>query len=675
MLVRVAGGEIKCNTMNPGKRGLLHNPAHSAAGAGSVHADLPSTIAGAINFMQIKELETAARHRLILAEQVRAIYRSIYTVVVAHLLSAALLLIVLSGSLSQTLMLGWFLFVCAVLGVCLWWYRQYDSTPQDAAASPLWARRRVIIGIGFGVAWGFAGAVLFPANDMAGQALLTTVMLGITAASLISSAPYLPANYAIVIPMLLPLIVRTAMVGGMQHWITATLLVMFMVFVLNGAWVINRNLVESLRTRFKNIDLIDALTVQKAEAEKARQEAETANQGKSRLVEELTEQKARAEKARQTAEAANQAKSRFLAAASHDLRQPLHALGLFAGALTEKIQYPEVRHIVNNINASVEALEALFNELLDISKLDAGIIEPNMCHFSIAATLQRLHTEYSPRAEQKALEFRVRPCDAMVRSDPMLLERILRNLVSNAIRYTQTGAVLLVCRKRGNRLRIEVRDSGIGIPPEQRDKIFEEFYQLGNPERDRNKGLGLGLAIVKRLEQLLGYKVDVKSALCKGSLFSVEVPLGERMAAQPALQEVGGRASYNFDSELVVVVDDEMAVRESVQILLELWGCEVIAAGSTEEAQELLRNSRPPSLIIADYRLRGNATGIEAIQSIQTMFRANIPGVLITGDTGPERLREAKASGYQLVHKPVAPAKLRSILNLILRRGNSNGPD
>ena len=228
----------------------------------------------------------------------------------------------------------------------------------------------------------------------------------------------------------------------------------------------------------------------------------------------------------------------------------------------------------------------------------------------------------------------------------------------------------MVCRRRGRHLRVEVRDSGIGIPPEQREKIFEEFYQLGNPERDRNKGLGLGLAIVKRLERLLGCTVDFQSAPGRGSLFSVEIPLGERVAAQPALQEIGGRASYNFSGELVLVVDDELAVRESVQILLELWGCEVLTAGSTEEALQALKDSRPPNLIIADYRLRGNATGIEAIQSIQALFRTNIPGVLITGDTGPDRLREAKSSGYQLAHKPVAPAKLRALLNLILRRGN-----
>lgn len=614
--------------------------------------------------------DRTTREQRILAEQVRAIYRPTYSIVVAHALAAGLLLIVLSASLSHALMLGWAAFMGAVLATYLWWYHQYNRTARHAGTGVVWARRRVIVGLGLGVAWGFAGAVLFPLGDIPGQALLSMVIVGIAAGSLASSASYLPANYAMVIPMLVPLTIRTALVGGPQHLITALLLLIALGFILSGARIINRILVDSLRIRFENMDLVDALTAQKAEAEKARLEAEAAHLAKSHLVEALTEQKARAEKARQTAEAANQAKSRFLAAASHDLRQPLHALGLFAGALTEKIQYPEVRYIVNNINASVEALEALFNELLDISKLDAGIIEPNMCHYSIGGTLQRLQTDYQPRAAGKGLKFRIRPSDQTVRSDPILLERILRNLVANAVRYTNSGGVLVVCRRRGRQLRVEVRDSGIGIPEEQREKIFEEFYQLGNPERDRNKGLGLGLAIVKRLEHLLGCKVDFQSAPRRGSLFSVEIPLGERVAAQPALQEIGGRAPYNFSGELVLVVDDELAVRESVQILLELWGCEVLTAGSTEEALQALKDSRPPNLIIADYRLRGNATGIEAIQSIQALFRTNIPGVLITGDTGPDRLREAKSSGYQLAHKPVAPAKLRALLNLILRRGN-----
>jgi signal transduction histidine kinase len=613
--------------------------------------------------------DNVARNQLILAEQVRAIYRPTYSVVAAHALAALLLLMALSVSLNLTLMLGWFVSVCAVLALYLWWYHQYSKAPPEPAASPLWARRRVIVGYGFGIVWGFAGAVLFPEDNMAGQVFLSMVVLGLAAASQTSSGPYLPANNAIVIPILAVLIARTAWVGDSQHIITAIALTVYMMFVLYSARTINRILVDSLHTRFENMDLIEALTVRQAEADKARRDAEAANLAKSRLVEELTEQKARAEKARQTAEAANQAKSRFLAAASHDLRQPLHALGLFAGALNEKISHPEARHIVNNINASVEALEALFNELLDISKLDAGIIEPNMCHFSMQGTLQRLQTDYQPRAEQKGLRLRIRQSEAMVRSDPMLLERILRNLVSNAVQYTQTGSVLVACRRRGTHLRVEVRDSGMGIPAEQREKIFEEFYQIGNPERDRNKGLGLGLAIVKRLERLLGCKVDLKSAPGRGSIFGLEIPLGERLAAQPALPATGERTGQTFGDATVLVVDDELAVRESVQILLELWGCEVLTAGSTEEAIELLKDAPPPNLIIADYRLRSNATGIEAIQSIQAKFRANIPGVLITGDTGPERLREAKASGFQLVHKPVAPAKLRAILNLVLRRG------
>ena len=612
-----------------------------------------------------------ARGQLILLEQVRAAYRQGYALL-SHGLAAILLLTVLWGSLGRALMLGWFIFIGGVLTLYVRWYRAFNRLAPGPQESAPWARRRLIINAALGIGWAFAGLVLFPADDLAGQALLTMVMVGISAGSLAGSAAYLPANYAMVIPMLMALVVRTALVGDIEHVITAILLAIYLGYVLYGARTVNRLLTNSLRTRFENLDLIAALTAQTAAAEGARQEAEAANQAKSRLVDELTTQKAQAEGAQLAAEVANQAKSRFLAAASHDLRQPLHALGLFAGALTEKIHYPEVRHIVDNINASVQALEALFNELLDISKLDAGVIQPNLCHYSIQATLQRLASEYQVSALEKGVRLRIRPSNALVRSDPMLLERILRNLVANAIQYTKAGSILVACRRRSGWLRIEVRDSGIGIPHEQRDKIFEEFYQLHNPERDRNKGLGLGLAIVRRMSRLLGCQISLCSAPGRGSRFSIEVPAGDA-AAQPPAPALPAR-TYRFDGDLVLVVDDELAVRESVQILLELWGCEVLTAGSAEEALQVLDDASPPALIIADYRLRCNATGIEAIQAVQAKFRANIPGVLITGDTGPDRLREAKTSGYQLVHKPVAPAKLRAILEPILK-GERHGSD
>jgi signal transduction histidine kinase len=386
-----------------------------------------------------------------------------------------------------------------------------------------------------------------------------------------------------------------------------------------------------------------------------------------RATEALHEEVRQHDRARAAAETANRAKSQFLAAASHDLRQPLHALGLFAASLSEKARDPEVRAIVDNINASVEALEALFNELLDISKLDAGVIQPSLASFSVGPLFDRLRLDYEPEARERGLYLRIVPSTARVYSDPTLLERMLRNLIVNAIRYTDRGGVVVGCRPRGEGYSIEVWDSGVGIAADKLDKIFEEFYQVGNPERDRRKGLGLGLAIVKRIEQLLGYQMQVATRSGRGSVFRFSVPRGRtETLVRDGIARAGADA-HGLQDKCVVVVDDELTVREGMKALLSGWGCDVIAADSLSDAlQRIGEHARRPDAIIADYRLREGANGIEVIQALHAEFGSDIPALLITGDTGADRLREVRASGYPQLHKPVPPAKLRAVLTSML---------
>jgi signal transduction histidine kinase len=370
----------------------------------------------------------------------------------------------------------------------------------------------------------------------------------------------------------------------------------------------------------------------------------------------LTEQKEEAERA-------NNAKSRFLAAASHDLRQPMHALGLFVGALKERIVYPEVSSIVQNIEASVTAMDSLFNALLDISRLDAGVFHPNIVDFPINRLLDRLRVEFAPQALEKWLRFKVMPCSAMVRSDPMMLERIMLNLVSNALRYTGQGGVVVGCRRHPGGLRIEVWDSGTGIPQDRLHDIFHEFVQVGNPERDRNRGLGLGLAIVERMARLLGTRVVVRSRLHRGSVFAIDVALGsQNRPARVNLKEIAAGAMHKLDL-CVAVIDDEAAILDGMRVLLENWGCRVLTATSGAEVLQLLSaRQHTPDLIVSDYRLRDGENGIALIRAIQAAWGATIPGVLISGDTAPERLHEAQESGFHLLHKPVSPAKLRLLI-------------
>jgi CheY-like chemotaxis protein len=342
-------------------------------------------------------------------------------------------------------------------------------------------------------------------------------------------------------------------------------------------------------------------------------------------------------------------------------------MGLFVSALKDPNREPESPRILDHLTTSVETLEGLFDALLDVSKLDAGIVRPEIRDFSLQAVLDRIGRECAAEAAGKGLRLRLMPTRAAARSDPGLLERILLNLVFNAIRYTNAGGVAVGCRRRGDALRISVYDTGVGIDPAQFTHIFREFYQIGNPERDRTKGLGLGLAIVDRLARLLNCPLGVVSVPGRGSVFSVTVPRGELASSEMNLPEEIKVIEGNMSGALLVVIDDEAAVLEGMRAVLQQWGCRPLLAGSADAALEQLgAAASQPAAVIADYRLRAGETGTDAIERIRAAYGADIPGVIITGDTAPDRLREAEASGFHLLHKPVRPAKLRALLSFLL---------
>jgi signal transduction histidine kinase/CheY-like chemotaxis protein len=376
-------------------------------------------------------------------------------------------------------------------------------------------------------------------------------------------------------------------------------------------------------------------------------------------------------KAKEEAEHANLVKTKFLAAASHDLRQPLHALGLFVDLLDARIQFPEVRRIVDNIKLSTQSLKGLLNSLLDISKLDAGVLKPEVASFSLHALLEQLALEYGPQAEGAGLTLRIRPCDAWVSSDPIMLARILRNMLSNAIRYTRTGGVLLGCRRRQGQIRIEVHDTGLGIPADQTGRIFTEFYQVDNHGHQRGTGLGLGLAIVKRLADLLHHPIDVTSRPGHGSMFSITVPTATPVPTQQIAPTI-----YRDDlaEAIIVVIDDEAPIREGMGEVLQDWGCRAVLAESADEAMQQLANINAiPDIVIADYQLREGRTGVQAIRQICAALGRDIPAVIVTGDIASERLAEVHASGYQLLHKPVSAARLRSLTSYLLDKATPQG--
>ena len=365
---------------------------------------------------------------------------------------------------------------------------------------------------------------------------------------------------------------------------------------------------------------------------------------------------------RDAAEQANLTKSKFLAAASHDLRQPMQSLLLFLEVLRPHVTATG-QEALKHLGRGLDALRDLLDSLLDISRLDAGIVEPVVQDFAIQDFVEPISAAYMPVAAAKGIDFQVSTCSAVVRSDRTLLGRMVRNLVENALRYTESGRIAIECCQAGDRLRIEVQDTGIGIPPDQLERIWEEFHQVGNPERDRNRGLGLGLAIVQRLSDLLEHPVDVRSTPGQGSVFSIEVPRGQAEQRQAAVAAIALAGNGRF----AVLVDDDAIVLLGLKATFEAWGYQVMAASSTDQALSALKAAgRRPDVVVADYRLREGRSGTEAILRVREAYGTGVPGIILTGETGSEAQYDAAAHGLHVVYKPVTARQLGETLRRLL---------
>lgn len=381
---------------------------------------------------------------------------------------------------------------------------------------------------------------------------------------------------------------------------------------------------------------------------------------------------------KEQAEDATQAKSRFLASASHDLRQPTHALGMFVARLGQLPMDHQMRHLVTNLDLSVRSLQDLLDGLLDLSRLDAGSIQARSSPMSLAALLESLLPTLEPIAQAKGLRLRIRPTTLWVQSDAVLLQRVVMNLAINALRYTDRGTVLLACRPGfgGRGVRIEVWDSGIGIAQEHQQNIFKEFYQVdvGNALRERAFGLGLGLNIVERTARLLEAQVSLRSATGCGTRFSIALP--HRIVALAEQTPVSGRiaaAVADLIGVRVLLVEDDRAARLAVCELLESWGCVVSPAGNADEARALLQGGHTPDVIVSDYQLGPGDNGLQAIASLRALAQRDVQACLMSGDTDPQLQTDAKNAGLTLLHKPVRPAKLRSLLRRLAASGSA-GP-
>jgi two-component system, sensor histidine kinase len=529
-----------------------------------------------------------------------------------------------------------FVILCALSQIALG--RAYWRSRAQSDEWRNWALWFAVISFAEGIAWGWAPIQLATGDRFEVQLLVVVVTAAVAEGAIVAFGTYLPAFYAIFFPATVPYALVSAISSNPVERLTSLLMLIFIGAFGALGYTTNRSFKQIVGLRIRT----QAMAV------------------------DLQQQKDIAERERKIAEEANRAKSSFLAAASHDLRQPVHALTMFVGALRGIPMAPEGRRIIQQIEASTTAMDGLFSALLDISKLDAGIVVVERRTFPIGPVLERLCEDHREEAKAKGVSLVWMQCSAIVWTDPLLIERVLRNLVSNAVRYTDHGRIVVGVRRRGGSVTVQVIDTGRGIPLDEQKRVFQEYYQLGNPHRDSTKGLGLGLAIVRRLTSLLDCGLTLRSEPGRGSRFEVTIPLAESQS--PVAETALTIASAAVGKGLVVVIDDEPAILDATLSLLAGWGYDVVACSSGDEAiSRLSASPARPALILCDYRLREGESGLVVIERIRAEYNEAIPAILITGDTAPDRLAEAKASGLLLMHKPISNGKLRAAIgNLIL---------
>ena len=559
----------------------------------------------------------------LLAERYRIIMRQVPRGIVAPVAMAALSLPLFWPAGTHAA-----IFIALSIMIVAWFgswyvYRRYRAAPAAASQVAAWVRFSMSLKFLQGVGWGIYGAASFPAESPLLQTLVLAFLFGVVAGSTLMNAPHFRSVLAFALPAMVPIIVRCAISNSPHAESLALAAVIGLAFALSAGHQWERAIIEALRMRFDNLHLLAALEEQK-----------------------------------NLAEAANQQKSRFLAAASHDLRQPLHALNLFLEAARVTPEGVERQQIIKRVESAAASLTQLFDGLMELSRLEGGASQPQRRATRLQPLLQNLVNEFRPAATAKGLTLRVRVPDCFVETDPVLCEQILSNLLANAVRYTTRGGVLVTGRPRLGWLWVEVWDTGVGIAPEQQARVFEEFYQVGNAQRDRRQGVGLGLAIVQRLATLLAHPLEVHSRAGRGSRFRLSVPMVD---AGDVSGEHGAAPGSDVSSALVgvtiAVIEDDYEAMLALQYILRQSGCMVFGGATAEKVRAQLQAAeREPEIILSDYRLADGVNGAEAIAMLRATFGAEIPALILTG----ERIAaDIAPSALAILQKPVAADTLR----------------
>ncbi len=504
-----------------------------------------------------------------------------------------------------------------------------------------------------GLSWGALALVCMQFGTKESMLYAMAIVSGVSSGALGLGAPLFPAYLAYLVSPAGMVALALAVLGGPVSLPMIALTLVYFTLTCIQARNAEEATYRSLLLQIENQGLVQRLQLESNQSQLALARSEAAH---------LLAQQAQAQ-----AEKANADKSKFLAAASHDLRQPLHAMGLFLEALTRSEMSAQQVTVLEHAHAASSAASEMLTTLLDFSRLEAGVVQSQAKGFLLQPLISKLEHEFGVQADAHNLVYRTRETNLAAMADPNLTDLVVRNFISNAIRYTDKGGVLVTCRKRGDCVVVEVWDTGIGIAPAQQAEVFKEFHQLGNPERDRRKGLGLGLAIVERISQAMQASVTLLSRPGRGTVFRLWLPLFHGAVIHDRSPSALTKSLHDMR---VLVIDDEEPVRLGMKELLDSWGCICHTAGELSEALKcvaLLPMQEQPEVILADYRLREGATGGQAIAALRAYLALRghvhtVPAIIITGDTAPERLREARSSNADVLHKPVSAAALQQAL-------------
>lgn len=566
------------------------------------------------------------------AEQAKILYQQSPIIFVTTLLLVLLVVTFLHQEVEYVFLMPWAVWVLILTIARAYIVRSYMKQKEIESPSN-WLNIFAITAFLSGISWGVL--LLQVLNPVSGNEvmLLSFIFSGMIAGALLPLSCYLPAYFSFSIPMLLPFAINMFTFEGDEFEFTGLLVIIFLVSMLGFSIMVNRNILDSIKLRLRNSLLLVDLKIQK-----------------------------------EVADEANRDKSRFLAATSHDLRQPLYALDLYLGALRTELQNTKQFELLDRAKLSSKTLADLLNALMDVSKLDSGVVRVNTEHFNLKPLLTEICMEYEQQATEKNIEIREYLNDVFVNSDPLLLGRILRNLISNAINHNDKCELTISMTMNRNNVRIDIRDSGAGIANSELENIFSEFYQLNNSERDRNKGLGLGLAIVKRLSDLLDLHIAVHSQVDIGSRFSLTLAMADSQQADDDELYKAKIDNLELAGLFIIVIDDEKNVREATKLLLRSWGCEVLVTSSELKLMTMLTqdNYATPDLIISDYRLRDKKSGFDAARAVRRHFNADIPVLIVTGDSSDQIESEIAASHYEFILKPISSITLRRKIESML---------